>query len=60
MRERAADLRDLETQVIRVLRGEEPAAHRELPARAIVLADDLPPSQLLSLDPAMCSANSRR
>jgi len=51
MRERAADLRDLETQVLRVLRGEKPAAGRDLPARAIVLADDLPPSQLMSLDP---------
>jgi phosphoenolpyruvate-protein phosphotransferase len=50
MRERASDLRDLETQVIRVLRGELPAAERELPRHAIVIADDLLPSQLLALD----------
>jgi len=50
MRERAADLRDLEEQVLRVLRGEVPAAERELPENAVVLAEDLMPSQLLSLD----------
>ena len=50
MRERAADLRDLEGQVIRVLRGELPSAGRELPRDAIVVADDLLPSQLLALD----------
>jgi phosphoenolpyruvate-protein phosphotransferase len=50
MRERAADLRDLESQVIRVLAGELPAIGRELPLNAIVLADDLMPSQLLGLD----------
>jgi phosphoenolpyruvate-protein phosphotransferase len=50
MRERAADLRDLEHQVIRVLRGEPPAPGRELPAHAILIADDLLPSQLLALD----------
>jgi phosphoenolpyruvate-protein phosphotransferase len=50
MRERAADLRDLENQVIRVLGGELPAAGRDLPRDAIVLADDLLPSQLMALD----------
>ncbi len=50
MRERASDLRDLEDQVIRVLRGEKPAVARELPQNAIVLADDLLPSQFLALD----------
>ena len=50
MRERAVDLRDLESQVIRVLRGELPTIERELPRDAIVLADDLMPSQLLALD----------
>jgi phosphoenolpyruvate-protein phosphotransferase len=52
MRERAADLRDLESQVVRVMRGDPPAAARELPAQAIVIADDLLPSQLMALDPA--------
>ena len=50
MRERAADLRDLENQVLRVLMGKGPASARELPAGAIVLADELLPSQLASLD----------
>jgi phosphoenolpyruvate-protein phosphotransferase len=49
MRERAADLRDLENQVLRVLAGEPPHAVRELPAHSILLADDLLPSQLMSL-----------
>ncbi len=50
MRERAADLRDLESQVIRVLGGAAPTAGRELPSGAIVIADDLLPSQLMALD----------
>ena len=50
MRERAADLRDLESQVLRVLNGEKPSDSRELPANAIVLADELLPSQLVGLD----------
>ena len=50
MRERAADLRDLEDQVLRVLAGEAPVAERELPRQAILIADDLPPSQLMALD----------
>ena len=50
MNERAADLRDLEGQVLRILRGEPPAARREIPAHAIVIADDLLPSQLIALD----------
>ena len=50
MRERAADLRDLENQVIRVLLGEKPTSGRELPENAIVIAEDLLPSQFLALD----------
>ena len=50
MRERAADLRDLESQVIRVLGGALPVAERDLPRDAIVLADDLLPSQMMALD----------
>jgi phosphoenolpyruvate-protein phosphotransferase len=52
LRERAADLRDLENQVLRVLSGKPPASARVLPAGAIVLADELLPSQLAALDPA--------
>jgi multiphosphoryl transfer protein len=50
MRERASDLRDLESQVIRVLKGELPVARKELPDDAIVIADDLLPSQFIALD----------
>ena len=50
MRERAADLRDLESQVLRVLGGEAPVAARELPPHSILLADDLLPSQLMALE----------
>jgi phosphoenolpyruvate-protein phosphotransferase len=50
MRERAADLLDLEAQVLRVLRGEARVQHLDLPERAIVVADELLPSQLLALD----------
>ena len=52
MRERAADLRDIENQVLRVLGGEAPVAAREIPAASILLADDLLPSQLMALDPS--------
>jgi phosphoenolpyruvate-protein phosphotransferase len=50
MRERAADLRDLENQVLRVLAGKPPVSQRELPADAIVIADELLPSQLMALE----------
>ncbi|HUP28611.1 MAG TPA: phosphoenolpyruvate--protein phosphotransferase [Usitatibacter sp.] len=46
MRERAADLRDLERQVLQVLSGRPAAATREFPQGAIVLADEVLPSQL--------------
>jgi multiphosphoryl transfer protein len=49
MRERAADLRDLENQVLRVLAGRPPASTREFPAGAIVIADDILPSQMIAL-----------
>jgi phosphotransferase system HPr (HPr) family protein len=52
MAERRADLLDIERQVLRVLNGEPPEATIDLPAQAIVLATELLPSQLLSLDPA--------
>ena len=50
MRERAADLRDLERQLLRVLRGAAPASARDLPSQSIVLADDMLPSQFIALD----------
>jgi phosphoenolpyruvate-protein phosphotransferase len=46
--ERVADLKDLERRVLDVLLGGEQAAP-ELPAQAIVVADDLTPSQLTRL-----------
>jgi phosphoenolpyruvate-protein phosphotransferase len=52
MNERASDLRDLERQVLRVLRGEAPVSARELAPGSIVIADDLMPSQFIALDAA--------
>lgn len=46
--ERVADLKDLERRVLDVLLGGEEAAP-QLPAQAIVVADDLTPSQLTRL-----------
>jgi phosphocarrier protein FPr/phosphocarrier protein len=51
MTERAADLADLRRQVLRRLAGDI-AGPMALPPAAIVLADDLLPSQLMELDPA--------
>ena len=60
MRERAADLRDLENQVLRVLAGKPPGTTREFPPGAIVIAEDLLPSQMMALERArvggVCSA----
>jgi phosphoenolpyruvate-protein phosphotransferase len=50
MRERAADLRDLENQVLRVLSGKPPSATREFQPGSILLADDVLPSQIITLD----------
>ncbi len=50
LRARTADLRDLERQVLRVLAGEAIDAGPRLPDRAIVLADELLPSDFLRLD----------
>ncbi len=47
--ERGADLSDLERQVLLRLSG-EPSAPATLPQNAIVLADDILPSQLIALD----------
>lgn len=50
MKERASDLLDVERQVLGVLYGGEPAAGPALPDEAIVLAEELLPSELASLD----------
>ncbi|MDG2528898.1 phosphoenolpyruvate--protein phosphotransferase [Caulobacter endophyticus] len=49
--ERVDDLVDLERQVLRALTGEEETT-RLLPAGAILLADELLPSQLMGVDPS--------
>jgi phosphocarrier protein FPr/phosphocarrier protein len=51
MMERAADLTDLQRQVLLQLSGET-AAPVALPDNAIVLGDDILPSQLMELDPS--------
>jgi phosphoenolpyruvate-protein phosphotransferase len=48
--ERADDLLDLESQVLAALAGEEGDTAINLPEAAIVLADELLPSQLIALD----------
>ena len=48
--ERVDDLLDLESQVLLVLNGEAPVVVRELPERAILIAEDLKPSQFVSLN----------
>jgi phosphoenolpyruvate-protein phosphotransferase len=50
MRERAADLRDLEGQVLRILAGKPPSSTREFAPGTVLLADDVLPSQMVSLD----------
>lgn len=49
LRERAADLRDLDRQVRRVLAGDM-QSRVALPDSAILIADDILPSQLIELD----------
>ena len=50
LRERVADLRDLEHQVLAVLAGEDPQVALALPEGAIVVAEEILPSQLLNLE----------
>jgi phosphocarrier protein FPr/phosphocarrier protein len=52
MSERVDDLIDLESQVLLALSGEAPVTIPQLPDRAILVAEDLKPSQLVSLDAA--------
>ncbi|MDE2305721.1 MAG: phosphoenolpyruvate--protein phosphotransferase, partial [Gammaproteobacteria bacterium] len=48
--ERAADLRDLRTQVLRALAGLPAEVAVELPLQAVLIAEELLPSQWLELD----------
>ena len=50
--ERADDLLDLESQVLAALAGEPQRPNLQLPDCAIVLADELLPSQFAALDPS--------
>lgn len=50
MSERVDDLIDLESQVLLALSGEAPVTIPALPDRSILVAEDLKPSQLVSLD----------
>ena len=52
MMERAGDLRDIEAQLLSVLAGKSLNVSFDLPDHAILLADELLPSQLISLDRA--------
>jgi multiphosphoryl transfer protein len=60
IRDRIADLQDLERQVLRVLAGQPASDGIALPEAAILLADELLPSQLMALDRSriagLCSA----
>ena len=55
MRERIDDLLDLQTQVLLALKG-APATSVDIPENAILIARDLLPSQLVSLDATRVSA----
>jgi phosphocarrier protein FPr/phosphocarrier protein len=51
MAERVADLRDLERRVLAAILGED-AGGADVPAGAILVADDILPSQLMAIAPA--------
>ncbi len=61
LRERADDLLDVESHVLYALAGEARPMHLPLPKRAVLLADDLLPSELVALEreqlTAICLAN---
>jgi multiphosphoryl transfer protein len=50
LRERADDLLDVESHVLLALAGEARPMHLPLPERAVLIADDLLPSELTALD----------
>ncbi|SNS44867.1 Phosphocarrier protein HPr /phosphoenolpyruvate--protein phosphotransferase /PTS system IIA component, Glc family [Sphingomonas laterariae] len=54
--ERAADLKDIERQVIAAISGAPAPAAPELADATVLIADELLPSQFLSLDPARLAA----
>ena len=56
MRERADDLLDVEAHVLLALNGEARPMHQSLPEHAVLIADDLLPSELTSLDPDRLAA----
>ncbi|HEX3395292.1 MAG TPA: phosphoenolpyruvate--protein phosphotransferase, partial [Steroidobacteraceae bacterium] len=56
LRERADDLLDVEAHVLLALAGEARPMHQPLPEHAILLADDLLPSELTALDRRRLSA----
>jgi phosphoenolpyruvate-protein phosphotransferase len=49
--ERIDDLFDLEMQMLQLLSGTSVASERVIPERAVLIADDLKPSQLIALEP---------
>lgn len=55
LRERVSDLVDIERQVLTQLGGTQAAPAAELPDQAILLAEDLLPSELAGLEPARIS-----
>ncbi|MEO5772989.1 MAG: phosphoenolpyruvate--protein phosphotransferase [Sphingomicrobium sp.] len=50
LRERVADLEDLSDRTVRALLGDKAEPDRKLPDGAVLLAEDLLPSELLSVD----------
>ncbi|WP_191621259.1 phosphoenolpyruvate--protein phosphotransferase [Marinihelvus fidelis] len=52
LRERVDDLRDIGLQAVDILAGKAPGAALSLPEGAVVLADNLLPSQLMAIEPA--------
>lgn len=52
LRERADDMEDIDLRVQRTLAGEAPGTGPDLPEQAILVADNLLPSQLLEIDRA--------
>lgn len=56
LRERADDLLDVESHVLHALAGEARPLNLPLPARAVLLANDLLPSELVALDRERLSA----
>jgi phosphocarrier protein FPr/phosphocarrier protein len=56
LRERADDLLDIEAHVLLALDGEARPMHQSLPEGAVLIADELLPSELTALDPDRLAA----